>query len=290
MSIKVLLLQGPVESKGVNFLTAQLYNTQEERARVCATFNAQENIRSLSYVFRSRGYKIVYSGWSEDTAWLHTNKDLFDACCISEQKDIPDSVEFQGRTIPNNKEKLYFSLHQGLKVVAHEFGDCMVVRLRSDVAVDVNEIDKMTMTAIAYPNSILVEYADPDNVLFVPDFVTIAGLGLHLKLYGNLSKICRENGGHHISSHIDHGIEMLRLKERGELSHVICMSRSLHDSMVWRGLPRFYANHLEDASAKLFFNCLLNHPAGMNSEQILQNMHPELAGRPGGRAAKASMA
>jgi hypothetical protein len=290
MISKVLLLQGPIESKGINFLTTQLYKTPEARIRVSGTFNAQENIRSLSYVFRSRGYKIVYSGWSEDAAWLNTNKDLFDACCISEQQDIPDSVEFQGRSIPNNKEKLYFSLHQGLRTVEREYGDCMVVRLRSDVAVDVCEVDNMMQTAFAYPNSILVEYANPENILFVPDFITIAGLGLHLKLYGNLSKICRASGGHHISSHIDHGIEMLRLKERGELSHVICMSRQLHDSMVWRGLPRYYANYREDVSAKLFFNCLLNHPVGLNSEQVLQNMHPELAGRPGGLAAKAGTA
>lgn len=287
MSEKILLVHGPLESSGINFLTTHLCRTPEERKKASVLFNAEENIRSLSYVFRAKGFKIVYSGWTDDQAWLNANNELFDACCISNQEDIPDSVEFQGRLIQNNKEKLYFSIYQGLRVIEEKFRDCTVVRLRSDVAVDVNEIDKMVQTASTYPNSILVEFANPENVLFVPDFITISGLQTHLKLYGNLARLSRESGGHHISSHIDHGIEFLSMKERGDLSHVICMSRNVHDSMVWRGLPRYYANYEKDLSEKLFFNCLVNYPSDMNSAEVLESINPEVTGRLGEIAARA---
>jgi len=282
MNIKVLLLHGPIDSVGINFLTSQLYVTSEDKKRVSSAFSAAENIRSLSHVYRSRGYKVVYSGWSEDETWITQHHSLFDAYCINDQKELPDSVEFQGRTIQNNKEKLYLSLYQGLREIERVIGkDCTVVRLRSDVAVDIKEIDKLMLTCFNYPQSILVEFAIPDNVLFVPDFITIADLATHSKLYGNLTSLCRKSGGHHISSHIDHGIEFLRMLEQGDLSQVICMSRALHDTMVWRGLPRYYAHTWGDPSEKLFFNCLINYPTGMNPEAILKSLHPDLAGRPG---------
>jgi hypothetical protein len=282
MNSKVLLLHGPIQSIGINFLTSQLHAAPEDRNRVSAAFSAAENIRSLSHVFRGRGYKVVYSGWSEDQAWITQHQSLFDAYCINDQKELPDSVEFQGRLIQNNKEKLYFSLYQGLREIESVMGqDCTVVRLRSDVAVDVKEIDKLVLTCFNYPQSILVEFANPDNVLFVPDFITIADLATHSKLYRNLSRLCRQSGGHHISSHIDHGIEFLRMREQSELSQVICMTRALHDAMVWRGLPRYYAQTDGDPSEKLLFNCLINYPPGMNFEAMLKSLHPNLAGRPG---------
>lgn len=291
MSLKVLLLQGPIESHGINFLSSMLHASPEERKRASVAFDAAENIRCLSHVFRSRGYKVVYSGWSDDAAWIHQHSNLFDAYCINDQKTLPDSVEFQGRLIQNNKEKLYFSLAQGLREIENTLGkDCIVVRLRSDVAVDVNEIDKMVLTCASYPRSILVEYANPDNVLFVPDFITIADLGTHLRLYQNLSRVCREKGGYHISSHIDHGIEFLRMLEQGVLSQVVCMPRALHDTMVWRGLPKYYAYASGDPSEKLLFDCLIQYPSGMKSEEVMKSIHPELAGRPGDSTLVASAA
>ena len=280
MNIKVLLMHGPIVSHGINFLSSLLHASPEERERASVAFNAAENIRCLSHVFRSRGYKVVYSGWSDDTEWIQQHSYMFDAYCINDQKSLPNSVEFQGRRIQNNKEKLYFSLVQGLREIEGTIGkDCTVVRLRSDVAVDVNEIDKMVLTNASCPQSILVEYANPENVLFVPDFITIADLGTHLRLYENLRRVCRERGGYHISSHIDHGIEFLQMLEQGELSQVVCMSRALHDTMVWRGLPKYYAYASGDPSEKLLFNCLINYPSGMKSEETLKSIHPELAGR-----------
>jgi hypothetical protein len=282
MDSKTLLLHGPIKSFGINFLTSQIHESPEARKKASAMYCTEENIKSLIHIFRGNGYRIFYSAWAEDEKWFAANKDLFDFVCVSNQSSIPDSVEFQGRLIQNNKQKLYFSIRQGLAAIRREIGESVVVRLRSDVAVDFHEVEKATVVARSYRKSFLIEYAKADNPLFIPDFITVGDVDTHLILYENLVNICKENGGYHISSHIDHGIQLLKMKSRSELSHVICMSRGLHESMVWRGLPRYYSNKDKEINKDLFFDCVLSYPENYDVESAIRGMHPQLRGRPGG--------
>ena len=278
---KILLLQGPLKSSGINFLTSELYRTPQEREKVRAVFDSCENIRALSYIFRSNGFKVVYSGWAEDEIWLNENSSLFDALRINSQNKLSSTVEFMGEQIQNNKEKLYFSIFQGLLEVENLVkNDCAVLRMRSDIAVDVKFIEKCLFHIVNYPNSIMIEYANPSNCYFVPDFLTVASLSTHKKLYSNLLQACSEFGGYHISSHIDHGIEFLGMKARGELSEVICMEREIYDSLVWRGLPRYYVPEQLNIGNSLLFNCLINYPSSDTVSSVVDGMHPELKGRP----------
>jgi hypothetical protein len=275
-------MHGPLVSTGINFLSSELYRSPEERKTVAAAFDASENIRALSYIFKNNDFKIVYSGWMEDEVWLTQNSSLFDALTIQSQTELSSTVEFAGRKIQNNKEKLYFSIHKGMMEIEKYFKeDCTVLRMRSDIAIDIRKIKKCLSILSNYPDSIMIEYANPRNPYFVPDFLTLATLKTHLKLYSNLLDVYYENGGYHISSHIDHGIEFLGMQSKGELSDVICMEREVHDSMVWRGLPRYYAFNDGDISADLLFNCLINYPPNDTVPNILANMHPDLTGRHG---------
>lgn len=280
MRNKVLLLQGPLNSVGINFFTEGIYRTPEERQKVWASFNAAENIRALSYVFRAYGYKIAYSAWSEDSDWIVKNSELFDVYCINSQHEIPSTVEFMGRPIQNNKEKLYCGIYEGLRKIQSVYGnECVVTRIRSDLAVDVREVEKSVTLAGEYERSFFVEFADKRNMFYVPDFITIANIIVTLNLYRNLISLCEKNESYHISSHIDHGIELLNLKEKGLLEHLICMHRGIHDSMVWRGLPRYYGHAHNKSSEELLFDCVVNLPPDITVEKLKQQMHPELSGK-----------
>jgi hypothetical protein len=275
---KVLLLQGPLDSKGINFLTPELCGNSGDH--VFAQFDTRENIRALSYIFRNHGYRIVYSGWEEDRLWLSENSQLFDAVCVNNQDNIPNTCEFFGKNIQNNKEKLYFSIYQGLLEIQRKISEnCLVLRLRSDVAVDIRQLEKFTPALLLYQDSIIIEYAKTDNTYFVPDFLTVASLDTHLRLYKNLIEICKRQGGYHISSHIDHGLEFLNMQLRGELSEVICMGSEVHNSIVWRGIPRYYANLKIDTSNVLLFDCLIKYPNGANIDSVIKSIHPELLGK-----------
>jgi hypothetical protein len=280
MTEKVLLLHGPIESTGINFFTAEVYRSPEQRCLVSAKYHAGENIRAISHIFRSHGYKVVYSAWEDDQDWIVSNKNLFDAYTINPQERIPSSCDFQGRLIPNNKEKLYRSIYYGIQTAEENFtSECTLIRLRSDVAVDVKFIEHAVHVSNQYTSSILIEYADKENILFVPDFITVSSLSLLKNLYENLILLCEKGESYHISSHIDHGIEILNLKEKGLLSNLICMDRAVYDSMVWRGIPKYFANIGKDASQNLLFNCLVKHPEHYTVANVLPTIPQELSGR-----------
>jgi hypothetical protein len=280
MQNKVLLLQGPIESVGINFFSERIYRTPEERKLVWAKYDCGENVRALSHVFRSFGYKIVYSAWSEDSDWIIKNANLFDAVCVNSQAEIASTVEFMGRPIQNNKEKLYRSIYAGLIEIQKQFGaDCAIVRMRSDIAVDIREIEKAVEISEQFQSSFLVEYADQTNIFYVPDFITVGSLALTMSLYRNLISLCDRNESYHISSHIDHGIELFNLQEKGILKHLICMHKEVHDSMVWRGIPRFYGQAYTQSTVDLLFNCSVKYPSTHSVESIKAHMNPMLSGR-----------
>ena len=138
---KFLILHGPVISNGINFLTSEIYKTPDERKNVRVNYDASENIRLLSFIFKRYGYRIIYSGWQEDEEWLINNSHLFDGYCINNQNLYKEESNFLGKQIQNNKEKFIAGCLSGINYTINHFGnEGIVVRMRSDIAVDVNKI------------------------------------------------------------------------------------------------------------------------------------------------------
>jgi len=277
---KVLLLQGPVVSNGINFVTSHLYRTPEQRKPVWAAFNAEENIRVLSHVFRARGWKVVYSAWREDEAWITQNAHLFDGHVISDQSNFREDSRFMGRVIQNNKEKLYFGCLAGLLRTRELFGeDCWVLRMRSDIAVDPVLMDQELLKLAASPRAVLIEYAEPRNTYFVPDFLMLSAWASQHALYAHLTDVCARGVSYHISSHIDHGAGFLKLLEDGVIDLVACMKAQVHRTMVWRGIPRYQLLALQDYQEDYFFDCVLQYPAGVKLADLVRMIPRELAGQ-----------
>ena len=277
---KVLLLQGPVVSNGINFVTSHLYRTPEQRKPVRADFNAEENIRVLSHVFRARGYKIVYSAWKEDEDWIRRNEGLFDGFCVSDQSNFREDSPFMGRVIQNNKEKLYFGCHAGLNRVRELFGeDCWVLRMRSDIAVDPVLMDQEVLKLEQRPGLILIEYAEPANAYFVPDFLMLSAWSSQHHLYAHLTDVCARGVSYHISSHIDHGAAFLGLIEQGRIDAVGCMKAQVHLTMVWRGIPRYVLLALQDVREDFFFDCVLQYPGHVKLADLVRMIPKELSGQ-----------
>jgi hypothetical protein len=267
MASKVLLLHGPILSTGVNFYTAEL------KEKPVGHFSCAENIRALSAVFRSRGYRIAYSAWLEDAEWIEENNHLFDCVIVGDQGVLTSKTEFYGKIIQNNKVKLYYGIYQGLLAVEKLFGsECSMIRLRSDVSVDPKLIEEELDKLSYYSESIFIEYADQENHLFVPDFICISKLGTQKILYKNLLDLCFKNGSYHISSHIDHGCEFVNLIYAGHLQNVICMAEEVHKTMVWRGIPRYFVENDLREKRNFLFNCLISYPACYNLE-FLKNLN-----------------
>jgi hypothetical protein len=277
---KVLILHGPIISSGINFLSAQIFRTPQERKSVRAEFNSAENTRSLAKLFRMYGYKIIYSGWNEDEEWIRANSNLFDAFCISNQSLFPDETLFQSRPIQNNKQKLFFGCLAGVKLVQEKFGsECVVVRMRSDICVDVKAIDQEVIKANGNPKSILIEYANPSNTYFVPDFLFISTLPVQLKIYQHLVDINARDESYHISSHIDLGATFLMFLEQKELDSIILMHKRIYESMVWRGIPRYFELAYKKSEELLFFDCFLIYPKDFSLQDLIKAIPPELSGR-----------
>lgn len=277
---KVLLLQGPIVSNGINFLTSHRFRTPEQRKPAWAVYNAQENIRALSHVFRARGYKVVYSAWTEDEDWIRQNADLFDGYCVSDQSNFREDSRFMGRVIQNNKEKLYVGCKAGLDRVREIFGeDCWVLRMRSDIAVDPALIDQELKTLAEHPRAVLIEYADPSNTYFVPDFLMLSAWATQHHIYAHLTDVCARGVSYHISSHIDHGAALLKLTQEGLIDLIVCMQAPVHLTMVWRGIPRFYVLALEDYREDYFFDCVIKYPSNVKLGDLIRMIPEEMTGR-----------
>jgi hypothetical protein len=278
---KILLLHGPILSNGINFLTADIYRTPQERKNVRVDYDAKENIRSLSILFKKYGFIIVYSGWEEDEAWLKSNESIFDGYCISSQNSFKNESDFLGEKIQNNKEKFIAGCLSGINHSINLFGlNNIVVRMRSDIAVDVRIINEEILKIVNLPKSFLIEYADPKNIFFVPDFIFISYIDMQLQVYQHLYEMYKLNSNaYHLSHHIDLGATFLKLKNEKNLEQLICMSQSLHESMIWRGIPRYYQKSYISNLESYYFNCLVNYPMNFTIEDLIRKIPPELSGK-----------
>ena len=276
---RILLLHGPINSNGINFLSSELFKTPSERANVRADFDASENIKALAFLFRRLDFKIIYSGWEEDESWLIENVNLFDSICISNQSELPSESNFLNEKIQNNKLKLYTGCLNGILHIESIFGsNCIVVRMRSDIGIDVELINREVKNNIQFPNSISLEYADPKNTYFVPDFIFISTLQIQKYIYGHLTTICKNGFAYHVSSHIDFGATLLRMRDEKLLDTILTMDHRLYDGMVWRGLPRYYAFPVNSSYKSLYFGCIIKYPEQISIKNLIDSISPELIG------------
>lgn len=266
MTTKVLLLHGPLNSVGTNLIVQRFYPDPVERKRSWAAFSCEQNIIALSVAFRALGFKICYSGWNEDREWLEANQGLFDCLAIADQTGLKEESMFIGRAVPNNKEKFYYSAWQGLCEIERMLGpDVLVFRLRSDIAVRPDlaavELDKVQ------PGSgrLMIEYLNTENMLAVPDFMLATELRVMKTIYGDMFRRSRAGEDFHISSHIDHGLTYILLQQGGLVGEIRCMGRAIYDSLVWRGIPRYFEQTVAGQDEKHHvFDVLLDVPPGFD--------------------------
>lgn len=252
---RVLLLHGPLLLSGINPVTQSLYQDGEARERARSVFNSDQTILALATAYRARGFKIAYSGWSEDAEWLQANRSAFDYLVVSEQSQLRGHSDFLGVRIVNNKEKLYFSALRGMRLVReHAGGEALVFRLRSDVSVDpgcaIADLERVR------PGSgiLLVEYLNTNRTFWMPDFMLMGRADALLAIYEHLYRLSAADQCYHVSSHVDHCMTYLHLIEEGGLREIQCMSRATFDSVVWRGVPRYLEASFLDNAQGLFFN------------------------------------
>lgn len=276
MFTKVLLLHGPISSVGINLVSQNLVpGPGESRQTFSQAFDCRANIIALSMAFRRLGYKVGYSGWNEDREWLEANSQLFDCMAISDQTNLKSEDMVGATVLQNNKDKLFFSVAEGLSEVERHFGcDALVMRLRSDSTVNPRLVEDEMVLAQARPGGMRIEYLDGGNLLWVPDFMMIARVGIMHAMYQEMFQRSVNHKGYHVSSHIDISLTLIGMLQSGRLTAVECMSRALFDSLIWRGIPRYVEQVLYPLNKPFAFSCTLNVPPEFDLQAQIDKFKP----------------
>ena len=270
---KVLLLHGPMQSRGVNPISQQLYRDAQGREKARSTFDCGPNVIALATAFRACGFKVVYSGWSEDSGWLNASSDLFDHLVLTDQSTLRSESPFHGTLVSNNKEKLYYGALRGLDLIREKVGDqAIVFRLRSDMAVTPQAVSSEISRIKRHSRQILIEYLDTAKTLWAPDFMLMAEVTVMQAIYRHLYDLSAADKSYHISSHVDHIFAYLRLREEGVISDIFCMSRVIFESLVWRGIPRYLEHSFPGFAHTFFFDGKVEVPQEFNLESVLARM------------------
>lgn len=276
---RVLLMHGPVQSRGINPVVHQEFYIEQQRGDPYALFNSQQNIVSMAYVFRKLGFKICYSGWEEDAEWLNANSDLFDYLVISNQHALNTESTFFGQTIANNKEKLYYVSMKGLQLIRRELGDeAVVFKTRADVTVHQGHAVINLARIARHSKDILIEYMRVSNMYSAPDFMVMGEIAVLEAVYNSLYEHSAAGTSYHVSSHVDHTFTYLAMKQAGQINRIMTMSRELFESVVWRGQPRYF-QHIDPTYATTYsFDSEMAITSGARVEDLVARISPEVSG------------
>jgi hypothetical protein len=265
---KVLLMHGPTQLPYRPPYPEQLFYPY-------VAHDCRPGITLMARAYRALGFKIAYSGWEEDAEWLRENAGLFDFVAVSDQHRLRTESTFFGEVIANNKEKLYYSVLAGVRAIRAGLGDDAVVfRVRSDVMVHQRHVAAHMALLQRHSGDVMVEYCSVENMYSTPDFMLLAEVGVMDLIYTELYERSRAGTSYHISSHVDHTLTYLALKERGVLGNIICMHRVVHDSVIWRGLPRHFEETDPALQAKRGFGMVLSMGDGATLAQVLAVISP----------------
>lgn len=265
-SEKVLLMQGPTQFPFRSQYSETFYPNNAYDARYC--------ISETSRVFRALGYKIAYSGWLEDEEWLNANCELFDYLVVSDQHQLSTESSYFGKTIGNNKDKLYYAALRGLQLIRAELGDhARVFRVRADATVHQGLIDAYLSRIAPGSGDLMIEYYNVTNMLSTPDFLLLGESGVMTTLYEGMFQRSVSGAAYHVSSHIDHMLSYLLLQQQGLVGQIVCMSRQLYDTLLWRGMPRYFHDAIDPGFVtKLAFDMALQLPAGVRVEDLIASI------------------
>lgn len=285
---RFLLLHGPLESVGINHVSARLNPDTSARDHAYARFHCGENIRVLSQAFRAHGFKVCYSGWNEDREWLESNRELFDALILSDQTHLKSQNVREGRVIPNNKEKFFYSAFQGVSEIERVSGSVSgdasggnpsVFRLRSDIVVRPDLARQETMQVAAQPDVLKIEYLNGQKVWAFPDFMMAARASVMKELYGGMFERAVSGQGYHISSHVEHSISAIGMKLAGRIGAIHCMSKAIWESVVWRGIPRYMEHIFDEHGQHLSFDVAVNIPPDMDLQRVIAGVSDTFSGK-----------
>lgn len=269
---KVLLMQGPTQFPFRDPFPELLFYAH-------LPYDARHCIALMSRAYRALGYKIVYSGWLEDQEWLEANRELFDFLVVSDQHQLNTESSYFGNTIGNNKDKLYYAALRGLQLIRAELGDhALVFRVRADVTVHQGLIDAHMARIKHGSGDLMIEYCDVTKMQSTPDFLLLGESGVMEQVYAGLYQRSISGKAYHVSSHIDHMLTYLMLQQQGVVGEIICMSRQLYDTLVWRGLPRYFQEIDPGILAKLAFDTAVAMPPGVRVEDLIAQIPPEATG------------
>ncbi|MHA4868440.1 hypothetical protein ACXZ1M_12155 [Duganella sp. PWIR1] len=270
---KVLLMHGPADLEARPPYPDELFYPH-------VAYDARPGIRLMAIAFRALGFKIAYSGWEEDGPWLRENAALFDFLVVSDQHRLNTDSNFFGKVIGNNKEKLYYATLAGIRAVRAGLGDDVVVyRVRADVTVHQGVIDQHVAQIRRHSGDIMVEYCDVKNMFSTPDFMLLGEVGVLDAIYTGLYERSRAGEAYHVSSHIDHTMAFFALQEQGVVGNIMCMNRQVHDTVIWRGLPRHFQEINPTLQATRAFATVMTMGPGLTVAQLLAQIAPGASGR-----------
>lgn len=278
---KVILLHGPINSVGINPVTQYIYQDPFTRVQVGEAFSCTQNIIALSLSFRALGFKVCYSGWSDDAEWLEKNRGLFDYLVVSDQTNLKSKSVRGEFVFPNNKEKLYYSVYQGLCEIEKNFSDeeVVVFRLRSDISVNPRLAEPEVTKVIHNSKIVVIECLYESAMLTFPDFMMVADLHVMKEIYESMYRRSASGNAYHLSSHIDHSLTCIEMQQKGLVQVIQCMGKDIYDSVVWRGVPRYFEYMFEEFSKHPMFDCVLNVPSNFNISQVVAAIPETLSGK-----------
>lgn len=243
-------------------------------------YDSRTGITLMARAFRALGFKIAFSGWEEDGDWLRENAALFDFVAISDQHRLHTQSNFYGSPIANNKEKLYYAVLAGVRAIRAGLGDDAVVyRVRSDATVHQGHIALHVSQIRRHSGDIMIEYCDAKNMFSTPDFMLLGEVAVLDAIYTALYDNSRAGTSYHVSSHIDHTLTYLALKEAGVVGRIICMNKDVYNSVVWRGLPRHFEEIDPNLSATRGFGIEILPGGGLTVEQLGAQIAPGASGK-----------
>ena len=270
---KVLLLHGPTQLPFRPPYPSELFYPN-------VPYDSRPGIVLMARVYRAIGFKIAFSGWEEDSEWLRENAELFDFVAVSDQHTLNTESNYYGKVIGNNKEKLYYAALAGIRAVRAALGDdAIVFRLRADVTVHQAHVAMQVAQVQRGSGDIMIEYMDVQKIHSTPDFMLLGEVAVLDAIYTSLYERSRAGDAYHVSSHVDHTMTFLALQEQGVVGRIISMRKEVHDSVVWRGIPRHFQEFDPSLHATRSFGTELALSGGLTVAQLLDQIDPGVSGK-----------
>lgn len=270
---KVLLLHGPTQLPFRPPYPSELFYPN-------VPYDSRPGIVLMARVFRAIGFKVAFSGWEEDGEWLRENAALFDFVAVSDQHTLHTESNYYGKVIGNNKEKLYYAALAGIRAIRAGLGDDAVVyRVRADVTVHQAHIAMHVAQIRRGSGDIMIEYCDVKKIHSTPDFMLLGEVAVLDAIYTGLYERSRAGEAYHVSSHVDHTMTYLALQEQGVVGRILSMAKEVHDSVIWRGIPRHFQEVDPSLHATRSFGTELALSGGLTVAQLIAQIDPGVSGK-----------